>query len=175
MVSYSKLGVLPALAWLCVAAPTGAQEPPMPEQEPQEREPSVLLDGAILAGGQFAFRGVADALKFSSVQSRGEYSLERLWDNVRDPFGSPKSNFECLPCFREEWSHYVVWGGLGAAARQRGHGPLEAWLLTGVGANVWWEYVVEGLAQPPSGRDLLINAGSAALGVAVWEAARAVF
>lgn len=174
------------LVWslLLVAAPAAAEHQPSPADSTAAATaasdsaggggPRALATAAWIGAGEVAYGA-------GLVISWERHDLEvDIRDGVRyatRPFRGPESDFECLPrdaCLPGEISHYVTWTAMGALARLRGHDPLEAWLLSGVWGNWWWEYVVEGTFERPSGHDLVINAGSAAVGVAIGELIRRI-
>lgn len=134
----------------------------------ESQEPSVVEDAAWVAGGAVIYELGANALNVTEWHRGRAYS----WP---DPFQAPTSDYGCLPWCESEISHYVSWAALGAGMTLRGHDPLKAWALSGGFANLWWEFVVETTYTRPSGHDLMINAGSAAVGVAATEAIEAIF
>lgn len=128
--------------------------------------------------GEYVYGVTIDLVNLNQWQHDKDWSPGRALGYMTNPFGAPASDFGCLTrdgCWPTEASHYISWAVLGAGARLAGHGALEAWLLTGVYSNWLWEYGVEGMSQRPSGRDLLIDAVSAAAGIGLVELGKAVF
>lgn len=134
----------------------------------QEDGPSAWTDAAWIAGGAVAYELGANAVNLTEWHEGRTYG----WP---DPFQSPSNDYGCLPWCPAETSHYVTWAGLGATMSLRGHSPVEAWLLSGVWANVVWEFLIESTYTRPSGHDIVINAGSAAVGVGLGELVDAIF
>lgn len=128
--------------------------------------------------GEFGYAAAADAINLNRHQLGREWSAKRALGYIVDPFGAPRSDFECLTrngCLPVETSHYLSWAALGAGARLAGHGPVESFLLTGVFSNWLWEYAVEGTNHRPSGHDLVINAVGSAAGIGLYELAKSIF
>lgn len=61
-------------------------------------------------------------------------------------------------------AHPLSWGGMGYYLRRQGYSRPGALLFTQV-HSVVWEYVIEGSFQKPSGKDLVTNFVSSAVGV----------
>lgn len=173
------------LVWalLLVASPAAGHQPSpahgsgaaaAPSDSAGGGGPHALATAAWIGAGEVAYGA---GLVISWERNAPEVDLRDGLRYAARPFRGPKRDFGCLPrdgCMPGELSHYVTWTTMGALARLRGHDPLEAWLLSGVWGNWWWEYVVEGTFERPSGHDLVINAGSAAVGVAIGELIRRI-
>lgn len=132
------------------------------------QEPSVTGDAAWIAGGAVAWELGCNAINCTEWHKGRAYS----WPDLSQ---TPSSDYGCLPWCEAEVSHYVTWGVLGFAMSAKGHSPLAAWALSGLWANLVWEYGIESTYTRPSGHDLIINAGSAAVGVGLHKLADAIF
>jgi hypothetical protein len=93
-------------------------------------------------------------------------SFENVKENLTHPFSRVRRGTELD--HNALWVNYVAHPGLfaleGLYLRRRGHSAATAFLFTQV-HSVLWEFVIEGCATPPSGKDLVSDATGAALGI----------
>lgn len=111
-------------------------------------------------------------LLFSAVHPdvRGPFfregSLARVGGHVRRPIRSAVEGWreDDDPVFTNYVAHPLSWGAIGYYLRSRGHSRTASLLLS-QGHSLFWEYVLEGTYQKPSGKDLVTNLASAWLGI----------
>ena len=70
------------------------------------------------------------------------------------------------PFFTDYVAHPLSRGLIGCCLRRRGHSGRSA-LLWRRGHSLFWEYVLEGIHQKPSGKDLIADFASACVGLQI--------
>jgi hypothetical protein len=137
---------------------------PVAQEATPARRPRLLRDAALAAGASVAvamgkpdirrailrdgrFRHIAKnfTAPFSRVREGTRRDTDRFWVNYV--------------------AHPVSFGVEALYLKHQGYSDGGAFLFTQV-HSVTWEFVVEGCAFPPSGKDLLTDAAGAAL--AIW-------
>ena len=142
---------------------------PLPAQErreiPEKKRAKVGTD-ILLVSGLSLTALTADRLINGRLGELKDASLERVWNNLKDPWnraveGGRRDN---NPFFTNYVMHPISWSSLALYLRARGYTTGQALLFTQV-HSVVWEYILEGSLWYPSGKDLVTNlaASSAAL------------
>lgn len=155
----------------CVAAgevPDGAGQEMLAgvaDEDETLRSPSVRGDLARVYGATLLY-----SLVYPDVRGPllGEGSLARVGGHLRRPIRSAVEGWreDDDPFFTNFVAHPASWGAIGYYLRSRGHSGTKA-LLMSQGHSLFWEYVLEGTYQRPSGKDLVMNFASAWLGIAL--------
>lgn len=130
-----------------------------------EREATTRADFARVVGATFLYSALYPDVR-GPLMSDG--SISRVGDHLRRPIGSAVDGAreDDDPFFTNYVAHPLSWGAIGYYFRTRGHSPGVS-LLMSQGHSVFWEYVLEGSYQKPSGKDLITNLVSAWLGILV--------
>jgi hypothetical protein len=148
------LGLL-ALLMAGATATTAAAEvgPPKPR-------PHVLKDA-----GWAAAASVAIALGKPDIRRAlfHDASLRHVLDNFADPVGQVRrgTRRDIDPFWVNDVAHPGLFALEALALKRRGYGDGQAFLFTQV-HSVVWEFVIEGSAFEPSGKDLVADAAGAA-------------
>jgi hypothetical protein len=138
---------------------------------PEPKRPKLLVDVALAAGASAAIAmgkpDIRDAIfedaRFSNVFENFAHPVRQVrigTERDSDPF----------------WVNNVAHPGLfaleGFWLKHRGYSDRSAFLFTQVHSIVW-EFVIEGSAFEPSGKDLIADAAGAALGIwVIWPLLR---
>lgn len=130
-----------------------------------EREATMRADFARVVGATFLYSALYPDVRGPLMS---DASLSRVGDHLRRPIGSALDGAreDDDPFFTNYVAHPLSWGAIGYYFRARGHSPGVS-LLMSQGHSVFWEYVLEGTYQRPSGKDLLTNLVSAWLGILI--------
>lgn len=137
--------------------------------------PEIPDDGRASARGDLARLGGATmlyAVLWPDVRRPlyREASLSRVVSHFRHPIRSAVEGAreDQDPFFTNFVAHPLTWGSIGYYLRSRGHSSLSS-LLMSQGHSIFWEYVLEGTYQKPSGADLITNLVSATLGIVLAD------
>lgn len=131
--------------------------------ETVEPRPSVMADIGRVGGATLAFSLIHADVRRPFFR---EGSITTVGQNLRHPIRSAVEGGreDTDPFFTNYIAHPVSWGTIGYYMRRRGHSHRTAFLVS-QGHSLFWEYVLEGAYQKPSGRDLVTNLVSSYLGI----------
>lgn len=130
---------------------------------PPPRRPSIGSD-VVKIGGVTALVTLINPDVRTGVFTQG--SLSHIAQNFRHPVRrAVEGGREDDDAFiHNRIAHPLSWGGMGYYLHRQGYSRPGALLFTQV-HSVVWEYVIEGSFQKPSGKDLVTNFVSSAVGV----------
>jgi hypothetical protein len=129
--------------------------------------PSVLRDAALATAA-------TAAVAFGKPDIRRAILRDGRLDNVVDNFAHPIARVRegTRRDVDRFWINYVAhplsFAAEGVYLRQRGYSRRDAFVFTQV-HSVAWEFMVEGCAFPPSGKDLVNDALGAAAGIWIFD------
>jgi hypothetical protein len=148
------LGALISAATVTTPAPT-----PTPT-----RHPHVLRDAALAAGGSIAVAMIKPDIRRAILR---DGSFSNVAHNFTHPISAVREGTrrDTDPFLINYVAHPVAFGAEALFLKHEGYSNGGAFLFTQI-HSVAWEFVVEGCAFPPSGKDLLTDATGAA--VAIW-------
>src|SRR5262245_36037457 len=157
---YTRPMLALALGLMLSATPAPSSSP-TPEAT---RRPHVLRDAALAAGGSIAVAMIKPDIRRAI---RNDGSLDNVVHNFTHPISAIRDGTrrDTDPFLINYVAHPAVFGAEALFLKHEGYSNKGAFLFTQV-HSVAWEFVVEGCAFPPSGKDLLTDAAGAA--VAIW-------
>lgn len=147
--------------WLALAPAAVAQdaiEPsdvdPIPDRDPIGA-PSVARDAVVLGAVTIGWATVNPNVRRGILT---EGSVNEIVRNFRSPIRRALEGWRADTdgFFTNNVSHPLSWALVGLYLKDRGYGNLSA-LAFSQAHSVFWEYVLEGSYQRPSGRDLVAN------------------
>jgi hypothetical protein len=141
--------------------------PTAPAPVPPETRPSLLFDAALAAGASAAVAlGKPDIRRAIFRDARLSNVLENFTHPIAQVRAGTRRDVDRF------WINYVAhpasFAVEGVYLRQRGYSRRDAFLFTQV-HSVVWEFVIEGCAFEPSGKDLLTDAAGAAVGIWILD------
>lgn len=144
---------------MTLAAATATTPTPVPT-----RHPHVLRDAALAAGGSIAVAMIKPDIRRAILH---DGSFRNVGHNFTHPLSAVRDGTrrDTDPFLINYVAHPAAFGAEALFLKHEGYSNGGAFLFTQV-HSVAWEFVVEGCAFPPSGKDLLSDAAGAA--VAIW-------
>jgi hypothetical protein len=157
--------MLALLLTAALAADAGDARPsPDAVPEAAARRPHVLRDAALAAGASAVVALGKPDIRRAILQ---DGRFRNIADNFADPIGRIREGTrrDTDPFWVNNIAHPLSFGVEALYLKHQGYSDGHAFLFTQV-HSVVWEFVIEGSAFPPSGKDLIADAAGAA--VAIW-------
>lgn len=151
------------VAFVAQALLAAATSAPTPVPTPA-RHPHVLRDAALATGASVAVAMLKPDIRRAIFR---DGSLRHVVHNFTHPISAVRDGTrrDTDPFWVNDVAHPVSFGAEALILKHEGYGKGGAFLFTQV-HSVMWEFVIEGCAFPPSGKDLLSDAIGAA--TALW-------